>query len=795
MAARSGAAARGATVRGAAARGLGGSPAETGWRHWALSGLLLVGLGVAASGLAPLLAGLAWWFSFMVPATAVLLAASIVRSTARHRVWSSVAGVGAGVASVTLLSAPGTALLGFIPTFATFGAFHELEVAGTVSIAIQDIPATAGPGILYLLALGGAGVAFAADLFAHQLRVPVLAGLPLLLLVVMPGFVRTKLSDPWVFLLTAIVWLVIVLFESPRLAQGGRFAVGSVAAALAAALLLPLALPAVHPVIVPGAAGGLTTGLNPILTLGNDLRRANPTLALTYTTSGPDGQYLRLTALDDFTGRSWEPTNIDLDPTNDVELIGPIPGLGADVPVTEAFTEVTVGGILSRWLPVPYAPASITSLEGDWSWEPDGLTVRTETSNVQEQQYGVRSVQVAPSIEQLRAAGTSVEPGMERYLDIPSDLPSVVGATAAAVVGDAATNYDRAIALQSFFRDGDFVYSEIAPVEQGFDGSGASVLESFLQVKSGYCVHFSSAMAAMARTLGIPARVVVGFTPGERNENADTGTVTFRVTTQNFHAWPELYFTGIGWVRFEPTPGRGFEPAFAPLAQDDPSTPDVDESVPAPVATSTPAPSATPTRAPGDDLPVDPDAAGPSAATSDQLVRWPLFLALALALLLTPWAVRAVRGRSRMAAVRAGSARAAWDELRAVVTDLGIAAAGDSLTPRQLADALAPMLDDGAASALARVRGSLEAEVFAGGGGSGDGGAGGAGGAGAAGAAGSGAGAAGAAGGDPTVADVRALLRGFRRASPLGARLVARLLPRSLAPAWLPRPETVGQRH
>ena len=103
--------------------------------HWLLSALILVAIGIAAAGLSSVLSDVAWWFMFMLVTLVVLLAAAIVRSTARHRVWASVAGLGAAVASITLLFAPGTALLGIIPTFATFDAFHQLELEGTTSIA------------------------------------------------------------------------------------------------------------------------------------------------------------------------------------------------------------------------------------------------------------------------------------------------------------------------------------------------------------------------------------------------------------------------------------------------------------------------------------------------------------------------------------------------------------------------------------------------------------------------------------------------------------------------------------
>ncbi|HQA22216.1 MAG TPA: DUF3488 and transglutaminase-like domain-containing protein [Rhodoglobus sp.] len=736
--------------------------------HWLLSALILVAIGIAAAGLSSVLSDVAWWFMFMLVTLVVLLAAAIVRSTARHRVWASVAGLGAAVASITLLFAPGTALLGIIPTFATFDAFHQLELEGTTSIAAQSLPADADKGIVYLICLGAAAIALAADTVAHQFRTPALVGVPLLALLLVPSLVRAELSNALVFMLTAVAWLAIMLFGSrPR-----RFAIGTAAAALAASLVLPLVLPAVEPSNAGGAGSGLTTGLNPIITLGNDLRRADPTLALTYTTSVPGGQYLRLTALDNFTGESWEPTATDRVPGNGVDAIGPVPGLGADVPRSTTITDVTVASTLSRWLPVPYAPESITGLDGDWWWEPDGLSIRTESSNARNQEYEVQSVDIAPSIEQLVAAGSTVEPGLERYLVIPEDLPAIVAKTAREVVGAAESNYDKAIAMQAYFRGGDFTYSQDAPVEQGFDGSGAAVLGAFLEAKSGYCVHFSSAMAAMARTLGIPARVVVGFTQGVPDvpegtaqgvpdqalpDDAPATETLYRVSTDNLHAWPELYFAGIGWVRFEPTPGRGSEPAFAPLSQDDPSTPDVDESVPPkPTSVPTSAPSSAPSLPPEDPTNTDPDTAAPDAAAAP-ISPLPFLLVLLVAVLATPWALRLAAGRRRVAAARAGSTRAAWQELTAVVTDLGIPLSS-SLTPRQAAAELGELLDPGERDALNHLTAALEAEAFAG------------------------------ASRTPVPVDeLRIVLRGLRRGAGVGARLAAAVLPRSLVAAWLPQ--------
>lgn len=723
---------------------------------WLTSGVLLVAVGTSAAALSSILTDLQWWLVVMLVAAIVLGTAATVRSFARRPAWGSLGAAAAAVGTLTLFFAPGSALLGFVPTLDTIGALRELEAAGTASIASQSLPADADQGIVYLLCLGVAVICVVLDLFALTLRFTALAGLPLLVLLLVPSLVDPTLDDGLFFALTAAAFVGLLLVSSRPASRAAG--VGIAAAAVVVALLVPLALPEVSPP-EPGEQGasGTATGINPIITLGDDLRQGDPSLALTYTTTAPSGVYLRLTALDDFTGESWKPSSTDVIKGNDVAAIGPAPGLGASIPTTATTSDITVGNILSRWLPVPYAPTSITGLEGSWSWEPDALAIRTGSSNARNQEYEVQSVTISPSVDQLLAAGTTVEPGLERYLALPSDMPAIVGQTALEVVGDAATNYEKAVALQEYFRGGEFTYSEEAPVENGYDGSGASVLAAFLQAKSGYCVHFSSAMASMARSLGIPSRVVVGFTPGEAN-SLPSGT-EYRVTTHNLHAWPELYFAGIGWVRFEPTPGRGVPPAFAPLAEDDPSTPDVDESVPPPPATSSAPPTSVPTTAPtAAPTPSATPIAGPDAPLRSISVWWALLAAL-VALLLAPFAVRTIRRARRTALTSRGSAAAAWDELRDTADDLGLATSM-TRTPRQLALDLAPHLDDRGAAALARLRAALEREAFADR----------------------------PSGADP--ADLRAVLWSLRRkAGPLRA-LVSLLAPRSLVAGWLPSPSS-----
>lgn len=77
-------------------------------------------------------------------------------------------------------------------------------------------------------------------------------------------------------------------------------------------------------------------------------------------------------------------------------------------------------------------------------------------------------------------------------------------------------------------------------------------VSEFLAQRRGYCEQFAGTYAAFARAVGLPSRVVVGYTPGELRDDG-----RYYVQGKHAHAWPEIYFDGVGWVPFEPTPGRG----------------------------------------------------------------------------------------------------------------------------------------------------------------------------------------------------------------------------------------------
>ncbi len=134
---------------------------------------------------------------------------------------------------------------------------------------------------------------------------------------------------------------------------------------------------------------------------------------------------------------------------------------------------------------------------------------------------------------------------VERYTQLPDSVPQEVGDMARMVTAGADTDYQRAALLEQWINQ-NTAYSldvPMPPEDQDF-------VAHFLETREGYCTYTASAMAVMARTLGIPSRYVVGFSVGSA-EMGEPGYFTVR--NAQAHAWAEIYLKGIGWIPFDPT--------------------------------------------------------------------------------------------------------------------------------------------------------------------------------------------------------------------------------------------------
>ncbi|MYX44232.1 transglutaminase, partial [Streptomyces sp. SID89] len=353
----------------------------------------------------------------------------------------------------------------------------------------------------------------------------------------------------------------------------------------------PLALPAMDGGLLgpagPGAGarvggGGTISAVNPLVSLRDSLNVDQDRTVLNLRTNSADASdlYLRIVSLDDFDGTTWKPSQRHI-----VGVPDPLPtpaGLSGDVRRAEVTTTISAANWYAQdWLPMPYPPSGVR-IEGNWRYEPVGMTlVGDHGQNTRGLTYQVRSLDLRPTAEQLADAPNPPAALKREYTEVPKSLPEIVGITARAVTDGAANHYEQAVKLQDWFAlDGGFRYDTQVEV-----GTGSQAIAKFLADKRGFCVHFSFAMAAMARTLGIPARVAVGFAPG-----APQGDGTVAVGLKDAHAWPELYFEGVGWTRFEPTPTRGTLPEYT--QSDTPSTSLPNPAVPSTSASAAPSASA-----------------------------------------------------------------------------------------------------------------------------------------------------------------------------------------------------------
>jgi hypothetical protein len=186
----------------------------------------------------------------------------------------------------------------------------------------------------------------------------------------------------------------------------------------------------------------------------------------------------------------------------------------------------------------------------DDSSESDVIAFRANPLLRSGDSYRVRSVLIDPSITDLREAGTDYPEWVtRRYLLLPDDFSPRVQSLALQLTAGQGTPYDKAQAVTSYLRS-HIAYSETVPESH----PGADPIEEFLfNWQEGFCNYYASSEVLMLRSLGIPARLAVGYAQGARQEDLVNGTISYLVQQKNTHAWPEVFFPGLGWVEFEPT--------------------------------------------------------------------------------------------------------------------------------------------------------------------------------------------------------------------------------------------------
>ena len=664
-----------------------------------------------------------WFFRTLLVLTCCVGAGILLRRIGA-RPWLAVLGQVVVLTYVLLaMSNSQTFAYGLVPTPATLQVLgQQMRIAANYSMAYAA-PVPSQPDLILLVVICLAIAGFVVDLIVSTLRMSAWAGLVLLSVYSVPTALQAGSVSLPAFVLGALGYILLLAADGswrirsfgrpvglgsrsdpdaeeaeearvPLLGSTGR-RIGFAAVALAA--VVPLLLPTLTAQSGGGGDGegdGPNTRMiqvaDPTVDLNRDLRRTTNIELFRYSVKDEDGKngtpdYLRMVVLDDYTGSAWRATAREVPSRNSLENSAGLPvapglltypesgGLTYSFSIGDSFT--------STWLPLAY-PARSVDVLGDWRYDDDTYDVVAASDGLTTK--GLSYTEKVPdsqlSIDRLNGAAPPPAEIGDVYTEIgPSSLPpEFIQLTneVAARAGAQASNYAKAVAIQNYFRT-DYEYS----LDRSTD-TGTTALMSFIEDKSGYCQQFAATMALMARQLGIPARVVVGFTPGEKAADG-----SYVVRSHDAHSWPELYFSGSGWVRFEPTPAArtGDLPSWTdPRDLQNPTSP-------------TETPTATATGGAGQDE-IDKATAAPGGGgvdldASTPWWRLPLLAAgggvLAIAVV-GPGLVRWLQRRRRLTnndSVVMASERA-WQELLATAADLGIATPADR-TVRQTATLLA----------------------------------------------------------------------------------------------------------
>jgi transglutaminase-like putative cysteine protease len=345
-----------------------------------------------------------------------------------------------------------------------------------------------------------------------------------------------------------------------------------------------------------------------------------------FTVEADAPSYWRLTSLDTFDGTIWSSNSTYHDTRGNVrtdEILQP------SLDTTELRQEFSISSLASIWLPAAFRPSRASGVDVSYARDSASLITPDDTTDGTRYTIVSKVPKMTPALLDAAPAAAPQEI-IDKYLDLPSDISDRVRNEARRITAAATTPYQRALALQNHFKK-NYRYDINAGA-----GHDERTLESFLfQSKSGYCEQFAGVYAVLARLVGLPSRVAVGFTPGVYDERDGM----YHVKGGHGHAWAEVYLQGYGWVQFDPTPGRGDPQASAwtglPAAQDDSLAQDVADA-----ATTTVAPGTenadTPTTVP--DLTPD-DPAVPSTPEGNQGRPAILTVLLAVVAVVALWAL------------------------------------------------------------------------------------------------------------------------------------------------------------
>ena len=457
-----------------------------------------------------------------------------------------------------------------LPTGDTWQALRDGIDAAWQLYQDEEAPVPALTGFVVTSGLAVWVIAYVADWAAFRLWVPFEATLPAATLFLFTALMGEDPGRVWAVGLYAGALLGFLLLHRLARQEGTthwvaeRRALGQRSLLTAGSCLAAVAV-AAGVIVAPELPGADSPGVfDPRDIDGNDEPRVtvSPLVDIrsrlvdqsnveVFTVQSGVRAYWRLTSLERFDGRIWSSSG------SYGQAEGGLPeSVDTDIDRETFDQHVVVQALAAIWLPGAYEPRALRTEGLDVRYDEDSSTLIVDSSvpNSDGLQYDLTSASPRIVPDDLTAADQIPDDIAERFTQLPDGFSQRVRDLAVELTVGRDTAYEKARTLQDYLRT--FTYDlEVPP------GHSGDALEQFLfETQRGYCEQFAGSFAALARAIGLPSRVAVGFTPGELDPADPT---LFRVRGEHAHAWPEVYFPGAGWVAFEPTPGRGM-PAAEP---------------------------------------------------------------------------------------------------------------------------------------------------------------------------------------------------------------------------------------
>lgn len=659
------------------------------------------------------------------------LGALVTAVTLRYRITTVLALAVHGIAltwTVIQTTAPENVST-LLPTPATFVALQSQFSEAFRIIRSGVEPVTPVPGLVALVAIL-AWVLGALTVAGLKTRRPMLALVPPLAISVQFAVMNRSHTGPVgtaIFLAILVLALLAVNIDERsasvgRMAPRGSYAAGPVRVgpmgvlslvvvmvfAVAATDRLDAAVPN-SGVVTWRAASGLPgdvyggVSYNPYIGIRQQLVAPTgiPILQATIEGIPADQVYFRLTTMENWDGSSFSAFDPDLRTFDQPWQERPSLRFTGDT--TAISGTVTIGALRNEWFPAPYSVTSLSTTDVigrslraraiDGSIViPGGQTTYGGleyqfTADVPQVDYAALATQAngefSPVFKQAQEDGRDVgqptllterieAPDLEPFLDLGDEPDARVAALAREITANMTNDFEKSLALETWLRQ--LPYSTDIPL-----GGGANNLGDWLtdpnspNYRTGYCEQFATGMAVMARSLGIPTRVVLGFAPGELIPGS---TNTVIVTDAQAHAWVEVWLEPNGWTRFDPTPRTGVLPTAEAVSAElgfdiseyfDVEAPEVE-------ASGGISPQIARDEQPNDAIPFI-GGGGVDETSGFELPSWARNAGLGLFALLT--LIGAVpllkwrRRRSRSRRLALGDISAAWEEIVARLDDLG----------------------------------------------------------------------------------------------------------------------------